>query len=153
MYESSSKQNKKKEQKNKLFKNSPNDIDKASALTEPGKNFRSGVVNDNEEGSGPNNEKVKRSNFPNWMAVVPIKVRKPHEMIEENSRQIHKTRNQSNLGKFQVESEMQSQNQERKKEAPKGQAIEQNEPNMDNSQGLNRIKLNKHLVINGRPCT
>lgn len=42
--------------------------------------------------------------------IIPIKVREPHEMIEDHSHQIHETGNESDFWEIQMESEMQSQN-------------------------------------------
>ena len=73
--------------------------------------------------------------------MISKKVRKPQKMVEKNSRAIRKTRNQIQFGEIQVETEIESQNEEGNEEPPKGQAIKENESQMSRSDQLKDINV------------
>lgn len=73
--------------------------------------------------------------------MISEKIRKPQKMVEKDSRAVGKTRNQIQFGEIQVETEIESQNEEGDEESPKGQAIKENEPQMSRSDQLKEISV------------
>ena len=72
--------------------------------------------------------------------MISEKVRKPQKWLKGQPRR-WKDSEPNSIWEIQVETEIESQNEEGDEESPKGQAIKENEPQMSRSDQLKEISV------------